>query len=307
MRIPESKWTRVSAPELRIIDDDLFAAVQGRLARTAQKGDAIRKALANPAARSGADGKYILTGLLRCGVCGGPVSSTGRDRFGCSARHNRGTSACSNAVKFSRSLAEREVLEALQAQLFSPSAVERFCELVAQEYTQRAGTDSHALSKLTKSLGATEKGIAGCLAFIEAGNASASVAKRLADLEAEAAATRAEITRLRSQRPVTEEDLLQLREGAIAALRELPVLLAGSEAEVRHLLSSLVGEATVRPVENGAVEIRLTGHVAGLLSLQSKRTRRNDSAKEIGPAEPAGPMLGNVVARARFELATFGL
>jgi site-specific DNA recombinase len=308
VRKPESQWTRRSAPELRIVSGELFAAAQERLARTAKKGDAIREALANPAARGGADGKYILTGLLRCGVCGGPVSSTARDTFGCSARHNRGTFACTNDVKFSRSLAEREILTAVQTQLFSPSTVERLCELVATEYTQQCGAGSQLLSKLTKSLAATEKAVSGCVSFVEAGNASESVAKRLKQLEAEAAATRAEIAKAVSERPVTEEGLRSLKQNAIAALQDLPALLAGSEAEVRHLLAHLLGEASVTPVGTEAVEIQLTGHVAGLLSLGGKqRRRRSDAPKKIGSAESADPMLGSVVARARFELATFGL
>ena len=60
------------------------------------------------------------------------------------------------------------------------------------------------------------------------------------------------------------------------------VLLAGSEAEVRHLLSKLVGQATERALENEAVETQLTGQVGGLLSLQPKRTRGKDGQKKSG-------------------------
>ncbi|WP_206614909.1 recombinase zinc beta ribbon domain-containing protein, partial [Paenirhodobacter populi] len=42
--------------------------------------------------------RFLLTGLVKCGCCGGGFSTIGKDRFGCSNSRNKGTSVCDNRV-----------------------------------------------------------------------------------------------------------------------------------------------------------------------------------------------------------------
>lgn len=61
---PEDQWTRVDAPHLRIISDELWAAARKR------ERSKVAMGRSRP---SGAKPKYLLSGLSRCGICGGPI------------------------------------------------------------------------------------------------------------------------------------------------------------------------------------------------------------------------------------------
>lgn len=56
---PESEWVVVDAPDLRIIEDDLWDAVQGRR----------RQVSPPPGEQPRSRPKRLLSGLLHCGVC----------------------------------------------------------------------------------------------------------------------------------------------------------------------------------------------------------------------------------------------
>jgi hypothetical protein len=88
---PESEWVVQQYPELVIVPRPLWDAAQTRFAKRRQ----------GPGRPPGS-GKhvYLVTGLLRCGLCGGGMSIIGRKkkagvsytRFGCTAHASRGNS-----------------------------------------------------------------------------------------------------------------------------------------------------------------------------------------------------------------------
>jgi site-specific DNA recombinase len=71
---PEGEWLRIDAPHLEIIDEALWYRVQARLGVNKRRG---------PHASPGRPASYLLSGLARCGVCGGPIAVNG----GKSAQH----------------------------------------------------------------------------------------------------------------------------------------------------------------------------------------------------------------------------
>ena len=68
---PEDEWLRVDLPELRIVNDKLWKAVQARLtqARKVYLRGTNGQLWGRPT--GGVESKYLLPGLARCGVCGG--------------------------------------------------------------------------------------------------------------------------------------------------------------------------------------------------------------------------------------------
>ena len=100
---PESEWLRVPAPELRIVDEELWNAAHTRLAATRQTYLRTQGGRLWGRPPSGLAGKYLLTGLARCGVCGGGLEvrsrSHGRRRtffYSCSSFYRRGPEVCPN-------------------------------------------------------------------------------------------------------------------------------------------------------------------------------------------------------------------
>ena len=123
---PESDWRIVEVPELRIVAQDLWGAVKARQ----QSLDAKLERKRNPAGtrRSGIcetrRPQHLLSGFVRCGVCGGGMSLVGGASYGCSTARNKGT--CENRRTIPRLNLEAMVLDGLRKQLMAPDAVKAF-------------------------------------------------------------------------------------------------------------------------------------------------------------------------------------
>ncbi len=112
--------TRVEAPHMRIVDQDLWdevRAYQNGLDRTYAVGDKRRPA-------------RLFSNILKCGCCGGGMSIVAKDRYGCSTSRNKGT--CDNRLTVTEAEIERRVLAALSTRLMDAELCAVFC----QEYTQ---------------------------------------------------------------------------------------------------------------------------------------------------------------------------
>ncbi len=81
----------VEVPELRIVDAALWERVKARQASIGftmgrdDQGNALNRAHRR---------KFLLSGLLTCGCCGGGYTVMAKDRYGCASHRNKGT--CSN-------------------------------------------------------------------------------------------------------------------------------------------------------------------------------------------------------------------
>ena len=104
-------------PELRIVSDELWHAAQEARGERAANPLPLRR---RP--------KHLLSGLLRCGECGGSYTIVADTRFGCS-RH-RETGGCGNALRIEGAELQRRVLAGLETQLLAPEAV----SLLVREY-----------------------------------------------------------------------------------------------------------------------------------------------------------------------------
>lgn len=103
------------APHLRLLDLDLWERNKARFASTA-----------HGARHTGNQPRGLLTGNFRCGECGGRMYvSGGRDKvYGCGARHQRGTTACSNGTKRPVDSTDSAVVDAVLRSLNGPALVE---------------------------------------------------------------------------------------------------------------------------------------------------------------------------------------
>ena len=117
-------WIVTEVPELRIVDDALWQAVKDRQAKLSEKlaaavetPDKMRANGLNATHRP----RHLLSGLLECGVCGGPYTMRGQDRYACSNHvTNR---SCSNGRSIRRIVLEDRVLTGLKDRLLAPTAL----------------------------------------------------------------------------------------------------------------------------------------------------------------------------------------
>jgi site-specific DNA recombinase len=119
-------------PELRIIDDALWDAVKARQeeVRLVMSRDASNAL--NGAHRQ----KYLLSGLLACGVCGGGFTIVNALDYGCSTHRAKGT--CGNHHRVRREELERRVLDGLKHRLLAPDLVEQFARDFQEEVNRQA-------------------------------------------------------------------------------------------------------------------------------------------------------------------------
>jgi len=113
---PQSEWIVQELPHWRLIDDKTWERVQRRMG--------ARSILFN--SRVGGRPTYLLSGLLRCGACGGAyvISAHKPVRYGCSTRKNAGIGACDNHLMVARDLAEETLLGPVMYDLLSDEAIE---------------------------------------------------------------------------------------------------------------------------------------------------------------------------------------
>lgn len=150
---PESEWIVHDVPDLRIIDQDLWDRVKVR-----------QDVLTSQAVPQSKDGfwdrrrpRYLFSGVMTCGACGGGFTNLNAVRVGCANARNKGT--CDNRRTLRRDVLEATVLDGLQHHLMDPALSEIFCDeytrhlnrLRMEQNASLAGAKSE-LAKVTKEL-----------------------------------------------------------------------------------------------------------------------------------------------------------
>jgi DNA invertase Pin-like site-specific DNA recombinase len=86
---PKDEWIIQENPELSLISENLWKSVKARQEIIAQTAPIqCGKNHLTGSRRN----KFLLSGLLKCGECGGGYTITSKDRYGCANRKNRKTS-----------------------------------------------------------------------------------------------------------------------------------------------------------------------------------------------------------------------
>lgn len=120
-----SEWVEVEAPTLRIVDDELWNAVQAELARRARPVDAGEVAGRRRQ-------RHLLSGLIKCAACGSSYVISGKDYYRCASQKERGT--CSNTVAIRKTIIEPATLAALRGDLLT----DEHARIFVDEYRREA-------------------------------------------------------------------------------------------------------------------------------------------------------------------------
>lgn len=91
--------------------------------------------------------RYLLSGLVKCGVCGGGYSKVNTTHYGYSASKNMGETICANRKTIARKKLENVVLSALQTHLLRDDLLEVF----RGEYTKHLNARRAAQNSVRKT------------------------------------------------------------------------------------------------------------------------------------------------------------
>jgi hypothetical protein len=108
-------------PGLRIVDQEVWDRVKARQQETRRAVVRDHAEVRPEIARRPA---YLLSGLIKCGVCGGGFSKISQHPYGCSTARNKGT--CDNWLTIRRAVLEASVLSDLRTHLMQPDLVKEF-------------------------------------------------------------------------------------------------------------------------------------------------------------------------------------
>ena len=289
---PPSEWVITQVPALRIVDDELWQAVQARYAGVQKKWTA-----AEPGKRFNqfVRPKYLFTGLTKCGECGAGFVVYYRDRLGCFGTRERGT--CTNKLTISRQEVEARVLAALQEKLLRKDFFEEFCREFTKEMNRLRMEQRASLSGARRELDRVKRDIEKVIDAIVQGYASPELKARNDSLQERKAALQTQLETADEPPPLLHPSMADLYrskvEGLAAALQRDDTRLEASES-LRGLIDSIV--LTPR---GGQLGIELKGNLAAMLSAVQKTKRSPETGDLLVPIQ--------LVAGAGFEPATFGL
>ena len=110
---PQTEWQVMDLPEIRIVTDLQWSRVKARQSKSKLSGGS--------AGRGGAPQQHLLSGILRCGECGGPMIAINQHRYGCANRANRGN--CDMTHTVNREMAENRIMDYIKQDLLAPEAI----------------------------------------------------------------------------------------------------------------------------------------------------------------------------------------
>ncbi len=266
---PAEAWVVADRPDLRIIDDAIWAACQAKMAQHARIGTQVRRRA-----------RHLLDGLTFCGSCGGAYSGKDRHRISCINHRERGT--CDNGRTIARAKLEAKVLTGLREQLVAPEIVAEALKEYRAERRRLRQTQESRRGKIEAELREVVQKIDRIVAAIEDGVDTPTLRARLPELEAR----RADLERDRAAQPPAE--IVDIHPGFAEHYRQrldgMVALLDGdgeAKNEAIGFLRALIERITLHPGEGrGELRIAMTGQLAGVFELGRRKAEQRENARE---------------------------
>ena len=294
---PEIDWMIRDVPEMRIVEQEAWDQAKARQQNLSKEAQTPSDNFLNDRRRP----KHLLSGLVRCGSCGGGFSMISKDLLGCSSARNKGT--CDNRLNIRRDALEASVLTGLRTHLMEPELFKAFCDEFTREVNRlRMERDVTATGwrnelervkrDLDKAIQAILDGVPGSVLKGKIGNLEARKAELV-----ELVAGSAEPT------PLLHPNMAEIYRRRILELHERLYDDEG-KAEAVEVLRTLIDEVTLIP-EGSDLTIALRGDLAAMLTFASNKKKPSP----LSEAGLMGDLLSPVslVAGTGFEPVTFRL
>lgn len=269
---PKSEWVVTENPDLRIISEELWQNVHCRK----PKG----KTSYTPPAR-----RYLFSGLLSCGDCGGNFTMTAGHRYGCANHKSRGKAVCTNSMTVPRHIVERLLLKHIKEEILSEKSFKVFCKEV--EAALNENSSECEATALRQQLAQMEVEHANIMKALRMGIFTPSIQTELENIEAQITNLKAELSAIKKVNVASV--LPKAKERFSQAVTNLEATLEEHTHLAREIIRPLVGGNIVLYRNGEHLEAELTCCTSEFLS------------KEMGISSIS------MVAGARFELTTFRL
>jgi len=287
-------------PDLAIVDADLWKRVHERL-------QVVRAAYGATGSRQRPRGKapelyspHLLSGLLRCGLCGARITiQTSQrkkngavyrySRYRCSFHVTKGPAVCANRMSIRREILEARLLERFKTGL-TPAMIEYLVTVTNHMLGELQNGASHEAEALTVARGQVEQELANLIAFVAKGDfTSPRLREEIQAREHRLTELDHHLERLHASRPAIPRSVNST--WVQEKIRTLHQLLERDPAGARREIQKHIEDLRIAPdPDAGERAVRITGR-----------------AKIDGLLEAEEAVRLQLVAGAGFEPATFGL
>jgi hypothetical protein len=259
---------RFNNPVLRIVSDELWEKVQKQLELKRHCGIPKNGGLG----RTRRSQKYLFSGLLSCGICGGPINivdgTTGGEAvwYGCSA--HRYKDACTNDIRIGRDRLEEQLLPWLTRDLLLSDRLKQAADSLFAEVQQRvaelrveARKNAFNIPELLKQLAEEQHEARNIKEFIAKAGSRAPMTL-LDDLEErDARVKKIEdlLARAKQPEPGIRLSADEIREQLLSRLGSLQAVLTSEPLLGRKILREHIRKITLTP---GQIDNKRILHVS---------------------------------------------
>ncbi len=283
---PKDEWIVVDVPELRIVDQELWDRVKMRqkvLRRdTRPDCDKVRPFWDRRRPR------YLFSGLVRCGRCGGGFVVISKYLYGCATARNKGT--CDNRLNIRRNILEASVLNGLKTHLMEPDLFKEFADEFYREINRIRNREAAKFAGARAELERVDRRLKRIVDAIAEGVAVRTLKDELLTLERRQDELRSTLATERDPEPLIHPNLAELYRRKVAELHET-LQQEDTRAEAAEIIRSLIDEIVLTP-ERGELRIDLKGELAGIMALASDSKKPagqpHDGLKQIKVVAGAG-------------------
>lgn len=188
---PQAEWQVTDHPTLRLIEPDVWEAVQAKFRKQAASYPRSRGRLAGRVAGTPSGRASLFSGVLQCAVCGGTLVVVSGDprraerRYGCGFHREKGSHVCANALTVKIEMVERQLLEAIRTKILSPEAVRYLITAVNEHLDVFRVAEGEARRGVEQQLHQIEEELRNVERAILAGVVSETTAALVQDREAQ--------------------------------------------------------------------------------------------------------------------------
>ena len=271
---PEDEWIIEDVPHLLIIDQDLWEQVKKRQSASRRRVMAETNGVRAERARRP---RYLLSGLLRCGVCGGGFSKISQKHYGCSTARNKGT--CDNRLSIRRDVIEASVLEGLKDHLMHPDCVKEFVTEFHKEINRLAANQDTERDRLVHDLAKIERDIKKLIEAIKEGVPGSAIKDEMQALEDRRRELKHALENAPASLPRLHPNLAQLYQNKVTRLVEA-LNEEGNRVEAAEAIRALIEEVRLVP-DDGSLKIELFGELAALINLTNEHPRSKETGVQV--------------------------
>jgi len=254
--VPEAEWVRVERPELRIVPQPLWDAAQARKAATfAAYPQTAEGHLSGPPSRSVLESKYLLAGMLRCGVCNGKLISLRRGKrpggkrhlyYACWTSRGRGATVCTNRRVVPMERLHDMVVTIFQQDILTPARLEQVIRDLARGYEHGPARAAEVRRTLEADLRRAEGRIANLTEAVAAGGEVKSLIAAIKTAEREQQDIRGRLEHVDGlQKAAAAWDVSAYREKVLGLLGDWQGALEAAPQIARQILRKLLASDIV--------------------------------------------------------------